>query len=155
MSVVNGNPANTTVGQLGDLALLLQWNQTDPRDDFEMNRNNYIYTWQVNRNPFIDYPLLANYVFGANFGQPWFASLANSSFDTTKVVLYPNPTKDTIVIAGIADKGTVEIYSTLGQKVFEQNFTGETTLHFDLASGIYMAKITSDSKVVTKKLVID
>lgn len=62
LDVVNGNPADSTVGQLGDLATLLTWNMQDPADDFEMNRNNYIYTWQVNRNPFIDYPQLANYI---------------------------------------------------------------------------------------------
>jgi hypothetical protein len=155
LSVVNGNPANTTVGQIGDLALLLQWNQTDPRDDFEMNRNNYIYTWQVNRNPFIDYPLLANYVFGANFGQTWFSTLSNTNFDATKVVLYPNPTKDTITISGITSDATIEVYSVLGQKVFEQAFTGEAALHFNLATGIYMAKIATDSKIVTKKIVVE
>lgn len=155
LNVVNGNPNENIVGQIGDLATLLTWNTSDPRDDFEMNRNNYIYTWQINRNPFIDYPLLVNYVFGANFGQPWFAALANQTFDASKVVIYPNPTKNNLTISGIEDKGTVEIYSTLGQKVFEQDFNGETTFHFDLASGIYMAKITSDSKVVTKKIVID
>lgn len=155
LSVVNGNPANTTVGQIGDLALLLQWNQTDPRDDFEMNRNNHIYTWQVNRNPFIDYPLLANYVFGANFGQPWFSTLSNNNFDAAKVVLFPNPTRDTITISGITSDATIEVYSVLGQKVFEQAFTGETTLRLNLATGIYMAKIAVDSKIVTKKIVVE
>ena len=154
LSVVNGNPANTTVGQIGDLALLLQWNQSDPRDDFEMNRNNYIYTWQMNRNPFIDYPNLADYVFGANFDQPWFASLSNTNFDATKVVLYPNPTKDYLTIAGITAEGKIEIYSTLGQKVFEQTFAGETTVHFDLTSGVYLVKITADAKTIVKKLLI-
>jgi hypothetical protein len=81
LNVVNGNPPENSIGQIGDLATLLTWNQTDPRDDFEMNRNNYIYTWQLNRNPFIDYPNLVDYVFGANFGQPWFASLSNTDFD--------------------------------------------------------------------------
>ncbi len=155
LSVVSGNPANTTVGQLGELALLLQWNQTDPRDDFEMNRNNYIYTWQVNRNPFIDYPTLADYVFGANVGQTWFTPLSTNDLDATKVVLYPNPTKGNITIFGIASDAKIEMFSTLGQKVFEQNFTGETTLHIDLTSGIYLAKIKVDSKVVTKKLIIE
>jgi hypothetical protein len=155
LSLVNGNPPNTTVGQLGDLALLLQWNQTDRRDDFEMNRNNFIYTWQVNRNPFIDFPLLADYVFGANFGQPWFASLANADVNTSKVVLYPNPAKDNLVVSGIAEEGKIEIYSTLGQKVFEQDFVGETTFRFNLISGVYMARITSGSNAITKKLVID
>jgi len=155
LSVVNGNLANSTLGQIGDLALLLQWNQTDPSDDFEMNRNNYIYTWQMNRNPFIDYPTLADYVFGANFGQPWFAPLSTNTFDTSKVVLYPNPAKNYISIFGISSDAKIEVYSILGKKVFEQNLNGETTLHFDLTSGIYLAKIKVDSKVVTKKLIIE
>lgn len=155
LNVVNGNPNENIVGQIGDLATLLTWNQTDPRDDFELNRNNYIYTWQVNRNPFIDYPTLADYIWGVNAGQVWHAPLSNSEFDTTKVALYPNPTKDYITVSGNADKGTIEIYSTLGQKVWEQSFIGETTFYFNLTSGIYMAKITADAKVVTKKIVVE
>ncbi len=155
LNVVNGNPIETIIGQIGDLATLLTWNQTDPRDDFELNRNNYIYTWQMNRNPFIDYPTLADYVFGANVGQTWFAPLSTNSFDTSKVVLYPNPAKNYISIFGIASDAKIEVYSIIGKKVFEQNFTGDATLNFDLTSGIYLAKITFDSKVVTKKLIIE
>lgn len=155
LNVVNGAPNENIIGQIGDLTTLLAWNQSDPRDDFEMNRNNYIYTWQVNRNPFIDYPQLVNYVFGANYGQIWFAALANSDFDVSKVVVYPNPAKDHFTVSGIVNETTIELYSVLGQKVYEQDFTGETTLNFNLSSGIYMAKITSDSRTITKKIVID
>jgi endonuclease I len=155
LNVVNGNPNENIIGQLGDLSTLLIWNQTDPSDDFEMNRNNYIYTWQVNRNPFIDYPLLVDYVFGANFGQTWFAALANSDFDTSKIVVYPNPAKDYFTVSGIDTEASIEVYSALGQKVYQQSFTGETTIRFNLSSGIYMAKITSDTKTVTKKIVIN
>lgn len=155
LNVVNGNPNDNIIGQLGDLATLLTWNQTDPRDDFEMNRNNFIYTWQMNRNPFIDFPLLANYIWGSNAGQPWFATLSNSNFDKTKVVLHPNPIKNYFTISGIDSEATIEIYSTIGQKVFEQNFTGETTFPLILASGIYMAKINADNSVITKKIVVD
>jgi len=155
LNVVNGNPNENIVGQIGDLATLLTWNQTDPRDDFEMNRNNYIYTWQMNRNPFIDYPLLANYVFGANYGQPWFASLANSEVATARVSIYPNPARDNITVSGIDTDGRIEIYSALAQKVFAQDFAGEATIRFNLAAGIYIVRIHSDSKVITKKLVIE
>ena len=154
LNVVNGNPQETIVGQIGDLATLLTWNQTDPRDDFELNRNNYIYTWQMNRNPFIDYPTLVDYVFGANYGQTWFAPLATIDFDAAKVVLYPNPTKDAITVFGITTAAKIEVFSTLGQKVFEQNFTGETTLHVNLTAGIYLAKITSDGKSLVRKIVV-
>ena len=155
LDVVNGNPNQNIVGQIGDLATLLSWNQTDPRDDFEMNRNNYIYTWQRNRNPFIDYPNLANYVFGANFGQPWFSTLSTSNFDASRIVLYPTPTKNSFTIAGIDKQATIIIYNNLGMKVLEQNFIGETIVNFNLASGIYIAKIISDNKEVTKKLIVD
>jgi hypothetical protein len=39
-------------------------------------------------------------------------------------------------------------------KIFESDFTGETTLKLDLASGMYLAKISSDNKSVVKKLMI-
>lgn len=154
LNVVNGNLPETTVGQIGDLATLLTWNNLDPRDDFEMNRNNYIYTWQVNRNPFIDYPNLADYIFGANVGQPWFSTLSNEFFSDSKIVLYPNPIKNQFTISGISQESTIEIYNNIGSKVFESNFSNETQFNVDFAAGIYFAKITSDSKTITKKIIV-
>lgn len=155
LSVVNGDIPDTTVGQLGDLASLLSWNILDPKDDFEMNRNNYIYTWQYNRNPFIDYPNLADYIWGANAGQPWFSTLSNSNFEKTEVVIYPNPSKGEFIISGLDSEYLVEVYNSLGTKIFESKFIGINQIQTNWASGIYFAKITSDSKSVTKKVVIE
>ncbi len=44
------------VYQMGLLNVLLAWHEQDPVDDFERNRNEIIYDYQKNRNPFIDYP---------------------------------------------------------------------------------------------------
>ena len=44
--------------------LLLLWNEMDPVDEWEMNRNNAIENIQGNRNPFIDYPNLAEEIWG-------------------------------------------------------------------------------------------
>ena len=155
LSVVNGNPPDTTVGQMGDLASLLQWNTQDRADDFEMNRNNYIYTWQVNRNPFIDYPLLANYVFGANFGQPWFASLSNSDFYLNEVTIYPNPANKYFIVSGLDTECKIELFNAIGSKVFETKFIGEQQFNIDVTAGIYFAKITSNSKTTVKKLIVE
>lgn len=155
LSVVNGDIPDTTVGQLGDLTTLLAWNTLDPRDDFEMNRNNYIYTWQVNRNPFIDYPNLADYIFGANVGQPWSASLSNNDFSELKVVLYPNPAKNYFIVSGVETLSKLELYNVVGAKVFESEFTGEYQFNIDLSSGVYFAKITTENKSIIKKIVID
>lgn len=52
-----------SVYQMGDLATLLQWHVMDPVDDFERNRNEVIFGYQQNRNPFIDHPELVSYIY--------------------------------------------------------------------------------------------
>ncbi|MDR6966056.1 hypothetical protein J2X31_000049 [Flavobacterium arsenatis] len=152
LEVVNGNPADTTVGQLGDLATLLTWNTTDPSDDFEMNRNNYIYTWQYNRNPFIDYPNLADYIWGANAGETWFSTLSVDENIGLNVFVYPNPAKNFITVSGIQNEGTIEVYSISGQKLLSKSFNGETRFSIDFPTGIYIAKISSEGKTIVKKI---
>ena len=155
LNVVNGNPTDGIEGQIGDLNTLLSWNHLDASDDFEMNRNNYIYTWQKNRNPFIDYPSLADYIFGANFGQPWFSTLSNSNYSDSKVVVYPNPAKDYFTVSGFDTESKIELYNTVGSKVFESEFTGEQQFNIDVTAGIYFAKITNNSKIIVKKLILE
>ena len=45
--------------------LMLQWAEADPVDDIERERNEAICGIQGNRNPYVDYPELADYVWGA------------------------------------------------------------------------------------------
>lgn len=45
--------------------MLMAWHRADPVDSREKNRNEEVYKLQKNRNPFIDYPELAEYVWGA------------------------------------------------------------------------------------------
>lgn len=155
LSVVNGDIADTTVGQLGDLASLLTWNSLDPSDDFEMNRNNYIYTWQVNRNPFIDYPDLANYIWGSKVGQVWHSNLSTNDFADLKVSLYPNPAQKSITISGLNEIATVEIYNSIGAKILESKCIGETKLNIDFPAGIYFAKINSGNQSIVKKFLVE
>ena len=48
---------------MGLLADLLQWHDEDPVDDRERGRNDVVYSYQGNRNPFIDHPEWVSYVF--------------------------------------------------------------------------------------------
>ena len=154
LDVVNGNPADSTVGQLGDLASLLTWNQQDPADDFEMNRNNYIYTWQVNRNPFIDFPLLANYIWGANAGQTWFASLSNPINKEIKLSVFPNPTSDYFIISGTNESGNLELVNVAGQTILKKEFSPNQHIAIDVTAGIYFLKISVEGKELLKKLIV-
>ncbi|VXB63257.1 Ribonuclease [Flavobacterium sp. 9AF] len=154
LNLVNGNPADNIVGQMGDLATLLTWNSQDPPDDFEMHRNNYIYTWQLNRNPFIDYPQLANYIFGANFGQPWSFTLSNENFETNQVKVYPNPTTNYLIFSGVKGQAIAEIINLSGQVVVKHQFDKESRLEIDLPSGIYLVTVSDQDSKVHKKIVV-
>ena len=44
--------------------MLLEWAENDPVDSLEIKRNNAVYAIQGNRNPFIDYPKLEQYIWG-------------------------------------------------------------------------------------------
>jgi len=61
LTLVDSNP-NIYSYEMGILSTLLEWNQLDPVDDFEMHRNEVIYSYQHNRNPFIDYPEFADLI---------------------------------------------------------------------------------------------
>ena len=154
LAVENGNPDITPTGRIGDLATLLTWNTSDTSDDFEMNRNNVIYDWQKNRNPFIDYPTLVDYVFGTLTSSTWFAPLSTENFSYSMVSVYPNPTTNQINISGLNQESTIEIFSLSGMKLMSTSFSGTTQLNLNLASGMYLAKISSDNKTTTKKLII-
>ena len=49
--------------------MLLKWHRNDPVSQKEIDRNNTVYSIQNNRNPFIDEPELAEYIWGNKRGQ--------------------------------------------------------------------------------------
>lgn len=154
LSVVNGNPTENILGQIGDLSTLLTWNQLDPSDDFEMNRNNYIYTWQINRNPFIDHPNLADYIWGDHAGEPWFSNLSTAEIDVNSIVVYPNPAKDSFMISNISETSRVEVFNSIGMNILDVNISTNTSIDCNWEAGIYFIKITSDNTYYIKRIVI-
>ena len=46
------------------LTMLMRWSKQDPVDEVERARNNAVWSVQANRNPFVDYPGLEDYVWG-------------------------------------------------------------------------------------------
>ncbi|MDP5081657.1 MAG: endonuclease [Winogradskyella sp.] len=156
LQIVNGFPAleSPATGDLGDLATLLDWHRNDPPDDFEMNRNNVVYNWQKNRNPFIDQPLLVEYIWGANAGDTWFESLSVSEDESSKISLYPNPTNGRLYVSGINDPVNLEVYSIEG-KLLKKYTAVAGYVDLDLSSGLYLVKLISDQQSIIKKIVLE
>ncbi len=55
----------------GKLTTLLQWHQDDPVDDWEIGRNDIVYySYQNNRNPYVDHPEYVNSIWGSTNPEP-------------------------------------------------------------------------------------
>lgn len=145
--------------------LFLKWNAEDPVSQLEDNRNTYhgnttnTYA-QGNRNPFIDNPYLATVIWGGPAAQNRWPTvfLSNDDFVDYKFSIYPNPSNGNFRIEYDNTIGNinVEIFSTVGQKVFEkQNINDNTITTNGLQSGVYLVKIAKDSKSIVKKIVIN
>ncbi len=63
----NNYPVFTTYA----IDLLMEWHRLDPVSEKETTRNCYAHAWQGNRNPYIDHPELAEYIWGNKQGQSW------------------------------------------------------------------------------------
>ncbi len=152
LAIVNGFP--DIDGQLGDLATLLEWHRNDPPDDFEMNRNNVIYNWQRNRNPFIDQPDLVEYIWGDQVGNFWNHPLAIENVDPLNVNVYPNPTSGRVFIKGLQSHATIDLYSVNGQNLNIYPVVGDSEIDLNLPNGIYTVVINSGGKLKIQKLVV-
>ena len=68
--------------------MLLRWAAEDPVSQKEIDRNNAVYGIQGNRNPYVDYPGLEQYVWGESTGQ----AFSYSNYVTPDFPDYPDNT---------------------------------------------------------------
>lgn len=131
------------------LSTLLQWNLEDPVDDFERNRNEVVYDYQDNRNPFIDHPEYVDMIWGTG----------TSTIDTedkSKLILYPNPACDFIVLDIGSNNAVVELYDVFGKTVLSQELPASKQISVSqLQKGIYIYKVIQGDKTFGGKIVIE
>ena len=154
LEIVNGYPEGIT-GQFGDLATLLEWHRNDPPDYFEMNRNNVVYTWQFNRNPFIDHPDLVEYLWGNSVGQVWSMALSVDGEKTSSIKIFPNPTTGTVFINGIKNESTVEVFSLDGRKLKTFKIYAHSEIDLDVSSGMYLLRVNCEGNTKIHKIVVN
>lgn len=53
------------------MQMLLEWHRADPVSQKEISRNEAVYKQQGNRNPFVDHPELAEYIWGTKQNTNW------------------------------------------------------------------------------------
>lgn len=133
------------------LEILKQWHEKDPVNQREIDRNNAIYNFQNNRNPYIDHPEYVEAIWGKRLQNETFNTLIN-------VVVYPNPTVDhKITIQSVNEIDTIELININGQiiQVINKPVLNNNTYSINtLPQGFYFLKVTSNNQSVTKKIMV-
>jgi len=141
---------------LGKLSSLIQWHIDDPVDDFEINRNEIIFGFQENRNPFIDHPNLVNFLWGESVGEIWNDSLnlINNSFQN--IHIYQKENSGSIVFSQNISQALLSLYSITGKKINEYILDDANFLNIDVEAGFYFIELLdlTSSKRVVKKIII-
>ena len=155
LELVDYTTPNNTEPILGKLSSLLDWHLIDPVDDFEINRNEIIFGFQENSNPFIDHPNLVNFLWGDNVGLVWNDNLTVPENEILKTIIYPNPSSGIINFSSDMEDGIIEIFNLNGQHIFNKIIDSSNSIELDLPSGIYFLRSNTKSGIYNSKLIIN
>ncbi|MBR1929255.1 MAG: endonuclease [Paludibacteraceae bacterium] len=125
--------------------VLLDWHRMDPVSQKEITRMDAVSDYQHNRNPFIDYPCLVEYIWGNKQGQKvdfkklkntadsdWLTSLDMSGCTCSSVDTKDNPAEaqikinvegKNIFIYGINEDTEIKIYDATGRLIIDATAT--------------------------------
>ena len=138
----------------GVRSTLLEWHQLDPVDDFERNRNDVIYSYQGNRNPFIDHPELVDYIWGDQQQAAWNSSLSNPTAQTNLELFIANPVQTSYVdIPPNINASSIALYNLQGKQMSRLPGSAER-IKMPATSGIYFLQFVFDQSVVNKRIVV-
>ena len=135
--------------------LLLKWNSQDPVSTKELNRNEAVYSIQNNRNPFIDHPELAEFIWGSHKGELW---ALTSGIDELKIVfsISPNPIQNELTIQSDEDNMSYTIYNLNGQTLQQDKLSFNRTISVsELKNGMYLLQLKSGSRKSIQKFFVE
>lgn len=119
--------------------MLLRWHREDPVSDKELNRNEAVYEIQGNRNPFIDHPEMAEYIWGDKMDEAWNGSGSEPDPDPDKATLTSPVTGDWYHFTGVHPSETLVMEIPVLGAGFTRNLTarigGEKASLFSIMVG--------------------
>lgn len=143
-------PAFTTWSQ----NLFLKWHRQDPVSQKEIVRNNAIYAHQKNRNPFIDNPELAEFIWGNQKGKAWNLTPVDEQPATSYYFSY-NPSLQTVCVNIDRTSMQFSIINISGQKVKSGSIEPFAPISVSkLYPGIYFIKYESNQIKAIRKFII-
>ena len=123
--------SNTTGLTTYAINLFLKWHRQDPVSQKEIDRNNAVYKHQKNRNPFIDYPYLAEYIWGEKKNETMVLNDLMSSSDSDFIPGESDGSREDVV-------RTPELSVSTTSVNFPSVMEGEQTTYSIKVTGMYL-----------------
>lgn len=122
--------------------MLLEWAKNDPVDDKERARNEEVYKIQHNRNPFIDFPDLPEYIWGSRQNESFHpGSSVTLTPDFGSPSAYSPTTGSLCVTLRDTPCTTVRVYDLSGRQADAAPAEADMTFH--LPTGVYIVTFGS------------
>lgn len=144
-----------------DASVIKQWHFQDPPDAYEIARNEYIYSIQGNRNPFIDSVDFACYIdFSSMDYDPTICDGLglNEVIETNDVFVFPVPASNELKVAVnnsmIKNYELIDIHGRTVYTAKDVNKQHATLNVSGLKTGTYLIKINTANGLVTKRVII-
>lgn len=123
------------------IKMLMEWHRADPVSPKEISRNEAVYLEQGNRNPYVDHPELAEYIWGTKQNTTWTGEGGIDPIDKEVPIMQPVDNSAIEATAFRADWTAVDNVSSYTLKVSRVEDTGATLLMSENFSNI---KATAD-----------
>ena len=144
--------------------MLLKWNAGDPVSEKERKRNDGVYSQQHNRNPFIDYPGLADFIWGTRKNEIWSEDVGPADTTTVLKVRFDVQTDSVNVKINRPELATYVVQTISGVTLktgklsSNGNFSATDLLqngkYIELQNGMYILVIYSSSKRKVTKFMV-
>lgn len=135
------------------LKILMTWHLNDPVSPREIAMNNAIYTFQNNRNPFIDNPEYAQQIWGYNLGISDFEYQEKPNIEVYKK---SNTTYTITNKQEASEIKEINVYNINGQIIEKiNNKLNKKSIDIKLnKKGVYIIKILGNSFEINKKIIL-
>ncbi len=116
------------------LNVLLDWHRNDPVSQKEIARNNVVYGFQNNRNPFIDYPQLVEYIWGYYSSTPFYFFSGTPEITAYKEILTSNTTLSFNTKNAVPVSKVIHIKGSLLTSAINLTITGTNAAYFSASA---------------------
>ena len=144
--------STTNPGKMGIIQDLLEWNRLDPPDEWEIHRNNLCYNnFTNNRNPFIDFPEWAEYIWGKSTSGSYSSTPTGYAIPSTDGINQFGNAVSTPTITLNKTSATIAVNGTVQLTATALGGSGNVTWSTSNSSRAQLSATTGETITVTGK----